>query len=419
VNLSLALVVLAITLVSAIKRPRRLPEWLAGGAGALLLLAVGAISPRAAGSAAGDLGPTVAFLAALLVLSEGCRRQQVFQTLGRYMGGAADGRPQRLFALVFAASTAVTVILGLDPTVVLLTPIALITAKRLRADPKPSAYACAHLANSASLLLPISNLTNLLAFHASHLSFTRFAAIMALPWAVAVAVEWLVLRHSFARELSGAGGHRDRAPQGSVRLPADSLYALAVLALTLIGFGLSSPLGVAPLWMAVGGAALMIGPSVRREPVRATRGLVLAVQPGFLVFVICLGVIVRAAADHGLHSAVVSLLPTGSSLPDLILVALLAAVAANLLNNLPATLILVPAAGALGLGPLLAVLVGVNIGPNLTYGGSLATLLWRRIVHPEAVVVELREFTRLGLATALPALPLAAAAVWLSVKLVA
>jgi arsenical pump membrane protein len=326
-------------------------------------------------------------------------------------------RPQRLFALVFAASTAVTVILGLDPTVVLLTPIALITAKRLRADPKPSVYACMHLANSASLLLPISNLTNLLAFHASHLSFTRFAAIMALPWAVAVAVEWLVLSRFFAPELRGGNARPDRTRPGSVRLPRESLYAMAVLALTLLGFVVSSPLGIAPLWMAVGGAVLVIMPSLRREPLRATFELALSAQPGFLVFVFGLGVIVRAAADKGLRSAVVSLLPAGGSLPDLILVALVAAVAANLLNNLPATLILVPVAGGLGLGPLLAVLVGVNIGPNLTYGGSLATLLWRRIVHPEAVVIELREFTRLGLATVLPALPLAAAAVWLSVKL--
>jgi arsenical pump membrane protein len=228
VNLILALVVLAVTLASAIVRPRRLPEWLAAAAGSLLLLAVGAVSARTARSAAGDLGSTVGFLAALLVLSEGCRRQQVFETLGRYMGSAAEGRPQRLFALVFAASTAVTVILGLDPTVVLLTPIALITAKRLRGDPKPSVYACTHLANSASLLLPISNLTNLLAFHASHLSFTRFAAIMALPWAVAVAVEWLVLSRFFAPELRGGNARPDRTHPGSVQLPRESLYALAV-----------------------------------------------------------------------------------------------------------------------------------------------------------------------------------------------
>jgi arsenical pump membrane protein len=419
VNLALALAVLAVTLLSAVIRPRLLPEWLCAAGGSLLLLAVGAVSARAARSAVEDLGSTVAFLAALLVLSEGCRRHLVFQTLGSYMGTAAEGRPQRLFALVFVASTVVTVILGLDPTVVLLTPIALITAARLRADPKPGAYACSHLANSASLLLPVSNLTNLLAFHASHLSFTKFAAIMALPWAAAVMVEWLVLRRVFAPELRAS----DERPAGSgseppLQIPPGSFYALAILLLTLIGFMASAPLGIAPLWIAVAGAVLIVVPSLIGGRLRAARELARSAQPGFLVLVFGLGVIVRAAADSGLRSGVVSLLPAGSSLPDLILVALVAAVAANLLNNLPATLILVPVAGALGLGPLLAVLVGVNIGPNLTYGGSLATLLWRRIVHPDAFLVELGEFTRLGLATVLPALPLAAAAVWLSVKLI-
>jgi arsenical pump membrane protein len=418
VNLILALVVLALTLASAITRPRRFPEWLAAAAGPLLLLAVGAVSAHAAGSAVADLASTVAFLAALLILSEGCRRQRVFDTLGRYMGFAAAGRAQRLFSLVFGASTVVTVILGLDPTVVLLTPIALITATRLSADPKPGAYAGVHLANSASLLLPVSNLTNLLAFHASHLTFTRFAAIMALPWAVAVAVEWLILRRFFAGELRSVERRPAPSAQVGVRVPRETGYALVILALTLVGFLVSSPLGIAPVWIAVGGAALVILPSLRRDRRRTGRELVQSAQLGFLVFVLGLGVIVRAAADDGLRSAVVSLLPSGGTLPDLILVALVAAVAANLLNNLPATLILTPVAGALGLGPLLAVLVGVNIGPNLTYGGSLATLLWRRIVHPEPVAVELVEFTRLGLATVLPSLPLAAAAVWLSVKLI-
>lgn len=121
-------------LTSAIVRPRWIPEWLAAAAGSLLLLAVGAIEGSAAQSAVDDLGSTVGFLAALLVLSEGCRRQRVFETLGEYMAVASEGRPQRLFTLVFAASTAVTVILGLDPTVILLTPVALVTAARLRAD---------------------------------------------------------------------------------------------------------------------------------------------------------------------------------------------------------------------------------------------------------------------------------------------
>ena len=146
-------------------------------------------------AAIGELGPTVGFLAALLVLAEGCRREGLFEAIGGAMAAGAGDRPRRLLALVFAAATAVTAVLSLDATVVLLTPVVFATAARLRTSPRPHVYACSHLANSASLLLPVSNLTNLLAFHASSLSFTRFAGLMALPTAGVVAVEWLSLIH--------------------------------------------------------------------------------------------------------------------------------------------------------------------------------------------------------------------------------
>ena len=117
------------------------------------------------------LGPTLALLAGLLVLGDGCERAGLFEALAGRIAGSSGGAPRRLLALVFAAAAAVTAVLGLDATVVLLTPAAFAAAARARLDARPSLYACTHLANSASLLLPISNLTNLLAFRATDLSF--------------------------------------------------------------------------------------------------------------------------------------------------------------------------------------------------------------------------------------------------------
>lgn len=272
-----------------------------------------------------------------------------------------------------------------------------------------------HLANSASLLLVVSNLTNLLAFHASRLSFTRFAALMALPWLVALGIEWIGLRRFFDLELAapgtvaaerGSAGPEPRAPR----------FALAVLGLTLVGFGVSSVVGVAPLWFAIAGAVGITLPSVRTPGTGAA--VARAVQPGFLLFVLGLGVIVAVAGQHGLQSAVVSILPAGASLPDLLAIAVISAALANLVNNLPATLILIPATAALGTGPVLAMLVGVNLGPNLTYAGSLATLIWRRVLSAEGAQLQLLEFTRLGVLTVPAGLLLCTAAVWLSVHVV-
>jgi arsenical pump membrane protein len=175
-------------------RPRRIPDWAVAAAAAALLVILGVLSADDARGALEDLGPTVGFLAALLVLADGCRRAGLFDALGAAMAVGARGEPKRLMALVFAAAAGTTAVLSLDATVVLLTPVVFATAARLRVSPRPHVYACSHLANSASLLLPVSNLTNLLALQASDLSLLRFAGLMTLPWLAALAVEWRARR---------------------------------------------------------------------------------------------------------------------------------------------------------------------------------------------------------------------------------
>ena len=193
-------------------------------------------------------------------------------------------------------------------------------------------------------------------------------------------------------------------------------FAVAVLAFTLAGFALSSVVGIAPVWFAAAGAAAITIPALARKtatPVALAR----AAEPGFLIFVLGLGVIVQAASVNGLDTAVRAVLPTGGSLPDLLAIAALSAIFANLVNNLPATLMLVPvAAAAAGPGPVLAMLIGVNVGPNLTYVGSLATLLWRRVLRAEDTDVELGEFLRLGALTVPAGLIAATVLLWLALK---
>jgi arsenical pump membrane protein len=391
--LALSLAGLAATLAVAVAQPPWLSEAVAAVVAATALVAVGAVSVDHARQAVAQLAPTVGFLAALLLLADGCRREGLFDALGTIMARGSQDRPRRLLALVFVVAAAITVALGLDPTIVLLTPVVFATATRLRMSPTPHVYACAHLANSASLLLPISNLTNLLAFRASGLSFARFAVLMALPTVAAIAVEWVVLTRFFAAELDRPR-QREAAPEPA-RLPR---LALAVVAATLAGFLVSSPLGIAPQWIAAAGAAVITVPALVRRTTTPS-GVVRAVEPPFLVFVLGLGIIVAAASDHGLATAVRAVLPDGGSLAALLGVAAVSAVLANLVNNLPAILILAPITAPAGHGPVLAALVGVNVGPNLTYVGSLATLLWRRLLRAEDTEVNLAEFSRLGALT--------------------
>jgi arsenical pump membrane protein len=407
---TVALLLLAATLAFAVVRPRGLPEAVAAVPAALLTVALGILPARAALDELASLGPTIGFLAAVLLLGELCEREGLFAAAGGRMASASGGRPVALLGLVFGIGAAVTAVLSLDATVVLLTPVVFATALRLRLRPKPQVYACTHLANSASLLLPVSNLTNLLAFRSSGLTFARFATVMALPWLAAIGVEWLVLRRFFAPDLVGYGEViAQPKPGGAPR------YAVAVLALTLAGFGLASLAHLDPAVVAAGGALALAIPALlgrRARPADLGRAVALP----FLAFVAALGVVVRGVSHAGLGPLVDRLVPAGGSLWSLLAVAVLAAVLANLVNNLPAILLLLPAAAAAGPGTVLACLVGVNIGPNLTYVGSLATLLWRRVLRERDAEPAVGEFLRLGGLTVPAALLAATAALWLMLR---
>jgi arsenical pump membrane protein len=408
--LSCALLVLA--LGCAVIRPFGWPEAVVAVPAAGLLVATGAISPSHAADEAGQLGPVIGFLAAMLVLAQLCADEGLFRACGAWLARGAAGRPRRLLTLVFVVASVVTAVLSLDATVVLLTPVVFATTTRLGARPKPHVYACTHLANSASLLLPVSNLTNLLAFAASGLSFTRFAALMLVPWLVAIAVEALVLRRFFATDLdAGATAPTD---EPAPRLP---LFAVLTVAGTLAGFVLTSAVGVNPAWAAFAGALVLAVRALARRSA-TPRTLLRSAAVPFLAFVLALGVVVRAVVDNGLAGALTHVVPHGSALPALLGTAALAALLANVINNLPATLVLLPLATPAGPGAVLAVLLGVNIGPNLTYAGSLATLLWRRIAHAHDTEVDLREFTRLGLLVVPAALLLAVVALWGALRIV-
>jgi arsenical pump membrane protein len=403
-----AALALVASLAAAVLRHRQAPEALVALGGAAVLLAAGAIGADGAWEEAKELAPTLAFLAALLALGEGCDRAGLFAAAAGGMAAAARGSAHRLLAVAVGAAAVVTAVLGLDATVVLLTPAALAAARRARVPARPAAYACGHLANSGSLLLPVSNLTNLLAFHAVALSFTHFGALMALPWLVAVALEWLALRWFFRSDLPRR--RAEPAPGPETHLPRGPI---AVLAATLAGFVLSSPLGFDPLWPAVAGAMALLGPQLARGVARPA-DVLRAVDLPLLGFVLGLGIIVRALTEHGLGDLVDGLLPDGTGLLALLGATGVAALLANVVNNLPALLVLLPAAAATGPATVLAVLIGVNAGPNLTYTGSLATLLWRRVLHERGSDPGLARFSRLGALTVPPVLFGATVALWLA-----
>ncbi len=403
----IAVVLMVAALGFAVWRPHGLPEATVAIPAAVLAVAIGAVTLDRAFDEMRELASTVIILAALLVLSHACDVLGVFRWLSQVIGSAGVGGPIRLFALAFTGAALTTALLNLDATVVLLTPVLVTMARHLRVSPRPMGYATVGLANSASTLMPVSNLTNLLAFAATGLGFIQFTALMALPWLVTVAIEFAIYRVFFRSDLR-------TTPRASTeeRVPAP-VGALVILGATLIGFAVSSTVGVEPVWFAVAGAIVLSASAMRghHTSIRAISG---ATTPLFLLFVLALGVLVAAIADGGIGRWLAGIVPDGTGLVALLTIAAMGALTANLINNIPATLLLLAALGTHADTPLiLAMLLGVNIGSNLTYVGSLANLLWRNVIRSHDAEASVLRFSALGVLTVPPAILASVTALWL------
>ena len=266
----------------------------------------------------------------MLVVAAVADNEGLFVAAGAWMAQRSRGSAPRLLALVFAVAAAVTVTLSLDTTILLLTPVVIATAARMRLDAQPYSYTCLHLANSASLLLPISNLTNLLAFQATGVSFLRFGGLMLLPW----------LRRARRAVGRAARRLRPRAGHGAGRAgPSEHhtvpRHVLPVLGLSLVGLrgqlrarARSRVDRAGHRGRARRARALAARASARRTSVRA-------LNVPFLAFVPGLAIVVEAVARTG-WDVVGRRCPGGDALPSLLAIAGIAAVLANLVNNLPA-----------------------------------------------------------------------------------
>jgi arsenical pump membrane protein len=397
--------IVAVSIVLMLTRPCGISEvwWIAGGA--LLLIVLRLVPLRLAGQAVAKGTDVYLFLIGMMLLSELAREQGVFDWVASVAVRGADGSCSRLFLLVYAVGTLVTIFMSNDATAVVLTPAILAAVRKAKVSALPYLFVCALIANAASFVLPISNPANLVVFHTGMPPLGRWLADFGLPSLLSIIVTFLVMRILFREELC----KRIECEVDEVNLSGNGKLVLVGLAV-MIGVLLTASAMKKDLGLPTCLAALVITAVIsiksRSSPIKLAREISWAT----LLLVAGLFVMVDAVESQGALNLTQQWLAWASSLGQNIgamVVGFAVGIANNIVNNLPLGLIAggtLQAAHTKGLMAN-AVLIGVDLGPNLSVTGSLATILWllalRRDSGGEKLDVSFCKFLKVG-AVAMP-----------------
>lgn len=365
-------------------------------AAAAVFLVSGILPASDAGALGRRITPVLGFVVAITIVAELARDAGVFDVLAQRLARWGRGRVVALWVSVVALAAVSTVFLSLDTTAVIVTPVVVVLAQSIGVSPLPFALATVWLANTASLALPVSNLTNLLAAPAIGADPAAFLALSWAPTLVGVLIPVVILTLVHRRTLFGSY----RVPQpGS---PSDRLLfwgATGVLVVLLPLLTLTHDVWIPATVAAV---LLLVLFAVRRPHV-----LRLSLVPWqALGLAAALFVLVETAHANGILDFLTSVTPNGHGPGDLWQLAAIGALTANGVNNLPAYLILEPTAN----DPvaLMALLIGVNLGPLITPWASLATLLWHHRIVALGVTISWPRFMLWGVVVAVPTVTIAA-----------
>ena len=361
-----------------------------------VLLVLGAVAVATGALPLDDLGvlyervwPILLFVVAITVVTELASEAGLFSWIAERAAGLGRGRTWALWLATVVLACLCTVFLSLDTTAVLLTPVVVVLARHCGLPPLPFALTTVWLANTASLLLPVSNLTNLLAEHElGGLGPAGFAALTVAPALVAIAVPVLAILVIHRKDLF------TRYEVGPLTAPTDRV--LLVGSAVVVGLLVPALVSGVEVWIPALAAAVVLAvlTAVRRPS---------ALRPGLLpwqlvVFASGLFIVMEAAQSLGLTAVMAAISGEGQDAAALFRLAGVATLSANAVDNLPAYLALEPVAGS----PerLVAILVGVNAGPLITPWASLATLLWHERLVSMGVHIRWSRYVLLGLVVA-------------------
>jgi arsenical pump membrane protein len=395
-------------------RPFRLPEAIWALAGAIALVALGLLPIHDALTGVRKGLDVYLFLIGMMLIAELARREGLFDYLAAYAVEHARGSPQRLFLLVYAVGTLVTILLSNDATAIVLTPAVYAASRAAGASPLPYLFVCAFIANAASFVLPISNPANLVVFGERMPHLADWLRQFTLPSIAAIVLTYAALRLSQRRALNEEKLRTDVDKPHLSREGRFAAFGIGAIALVLLtASALDVQLGLPTFVCGIVTATAVLLAS-RQSPWPTIKGMSWGVLPlvaGLFVMVEALGHVGSIGQLSALLHDGVAQSPVGAMWGA----GLITAVADNIANNLPVGLVAGSVAGTdhLPQPVIRAILIGVDLGPNLSVTGSLATILWLTALRREKIEVSAWQFLKVGLIATPPALVAAlAAAMW-------
>src|SRR3569833_1154623 len=400
-----AIVALAVAGVSV--RPFRWPEHIWAIAGAGLVTLIGVVPIGAALGAAARGTDVYLFLVGMMLLSEIAREEGLFDYLARHAVQWSRGSKTRLFLIIYVVGTVVTASLSNDATAVVLTPAVAAATRTAKVEPLPYLFICAFIANAASFVLPISNPANLVLYGDHMPALPVWLAQFGLPSILSIVATFVALRWAQRKELQGSVEDADHPQPLSLggRVVAGGSVATAVV--LLVASSLGWQLGL-PTFISGAVVAVLVLLVSRQSPWPALKHI----SWGVLPLVAGLFILVEALDQTGVLKHLSDALRSASDQSVTWTAAVsgvAVAIGTNLVNNLPLGLVAASASHAAQVPvPVTnALLIGIDLGPNLSVTGSLATILWLIALRREKITVSSWRFLKLGTVVMLPALVLA------------
>lgn len=389
--------IVAVSIVLMLVRPHNIPEvyWIGGGVVLLLLFRL--VPLTLAGRAVAKSFDVCLFLIGMMLLSELAREHGVFDWLAAAAVRGAGGSCPRLFGLVYLVGTLVTVFMSNDATAVVLTPAILTAVRKAKVEPLPYLFACAFIANAASFVLPISNPANLVVFHSQMPPLGRWLVSFLVPSLLSVVATFIVLRWLFRKRLRAAIECEVAAAPltGDGKLVLVGLGIMVAVLLTASSLGKDLGLPTCVTALVVTG---VVSIKAKYNPLKLAR----EISWTTLALVAGLFVMVDAIESIGVLQHTQKWLAWAQSIPPLagtMVTAFFVGVTNNLVNNLPLGLIAGTTLQTAHANKFFsdAVLIGVDLGPNLSITGSLATILWLIALRREKINVTFWDFFKMGI----------------------